>query len=507
MADTPELTITNRTLARLSKIAEGNGIDLKKIELIESHEDIYVLEGQIRLKPHISIGTRQYAGPVKGKGKKVLPTFQALQEEAKNLSESRKNSKDWLEDALKELKESPGHGWGFEKAKITLPENVKTVAANEKCPACQGAKKTTCSQCQGRAVIICPQCEGRGQEQCYHCYMQGYEPSNPQQVCSICRGTKWAECRLCQRRMQLPCPACQGRGGTACAQCKGAGSFTQEISVETSTEIHFDVLPNRNLPSSLLRSIDRLGMVNLSKGHADIEMAEPDKNAPANEQNLAKLAAKIPFAEIKARINNRPVRFCVFGKKALFVETPSFLDESLRPWREHLVRAAMGSETLDKALEARAMREALGLELAGKHDPSNLRQLYPVGLSAATAKEIMNNLGLALKRLTIRSRLAVSAVSITTSAGLFAGLFLSSLRQNLAAILPPTALTLTEALLPVLVVGLSYIGLLHTSRWALKRRFPNAEIRLNQKIGKIGYGTLAGIFVLYAVIFALAEYQ
>ncbi len=505
MADSPTLTITNRTLARLSKIAEGNGIDPNKIELMESHEDTYVIDAQIRLTPHFNFQTKQYGGPVKSKSAKILSSPAELQEEVNRQRESYNSSKEWLEDALKEIRDAEGHGWGQDKARIALPGSKATLAANEKCPACQGSKKMTCTQCQGRAVIICPHCEGRGQEQCYHCYMQGFEPSNPQQQCSICRGTKWAECRYCQRRMQLPCPTCQGRGGTPCAQCKGAGSFTHEVSVEGGAEMHFDVHPNRSLPSGLLRGLDRLGMINLPKGHADIELIEPDKDSPENEKNIVRLKAKVPYADIKIRLNSRPVNFAAFGKKGLLMGLPAFLDESLRPWREHLVRAVMGNGDLDKAITVRVMHDALGLELSGKSNPNDLRRLYPIGLSPKTAQEIMNNMGLALKRFTLRSRIGVAIVSMLGSTALFGGYFLTSMHDQLAGSISAKALLMLDAFLPVIAMGISSVAFSHASRWALQRQFPDATIRLTQKIGKIGYGTLAGIVAIYAAILTLSR--
>jgi hypothetical protein len=60
--------------------------------------------------------------------------------------------------------------------------------------------------------------------------------------------------------------------------------------------------------------------------------------------------------------------------------------------------------------------------------------------------------------------------------------------------------------LPMFVIGLCGLGLAHVAKWALKRRYPKADINLSQSIGKIGYAALAGILVIYGLIFAAAKY-
>jgi len=506
LPDTPSQSLTEQALARLRKLGEGNGLAPEAFKLVENQESIIAVEAQVRLTPLFTTQAKAYPGPIKGKKIQALPDFAALQEDVGRRKQQFQSSGVWSEEALQELKKSPGYGWGHDGGKIVLHEQNVTLAANEKCPACRASGLLTCPQCQGRMTVICSYCQGRGQENCYNCFGKGEDPVNPGHQCPVCRGTRFATCRYCRATGQLPCPTCQGKGGTPCTSCQGTGSVTQQVNIEAGAEIHFQIARGSNLPSGLLRSLDRLGMANLAKGHADIEIIDPPKDAPAESNNIVFLRAKIPYADIKLRLKDKLVFAASFGKKGLLSGLPAFLDDSLRPWRERLVRAALGAEPLEKALEARAMREALGLVFANKTEANDLRRIYPLGLSPGTAKEIMNNVGMALRRLTLRARALVAATSLAISAALFAGLFFSPPGKQMAQTFAPGTLLFIQVALPILAMSLSAYAFAHAIRWVLQRRFPKHAIRLGQGLGKLGYGTLAGIFLLYALAFALTKF-
>ncbi|MDD5587207.1 MAG: hypothetical protein PHY92_09710 [Alphaproteobacteria bacterium] len=505
MTDTPLLTLTDKAVIRLQALAEGNGLMPESIKLLESEEKVYTVEGLLSLAPQVEIQARSYAGPIRGKDRVALPGFAALQEEVNRRKKTFQESADWLPEALKELQETPGYGWGHDGGKIAFPERKVTLAASEKCPACLGAGQLTCDQCQGRTVIICPYCYGRGQENCYNCFGKGTDPVNPQQPCPICRGTRFAPCRYCKATGNLPCPNCQGRGGTPCPTCKSTGFLTQEADVDANASLHFAIKKGAPLPSGLLRSLDRLGMANLVKGHGDIEFVAPVPDVSGTLKNTIILRARIPYADIKLQMSGKVVIAAAFGKRGLMSGIPSFLDESLKPWREHLARAAEGTESLDKALEARALREALDLKLSGKDLVNDLRRLYPIGLSSKTAGEILDHMEKALRRITLRERLIVAVLSLFLSAALFTGLFLTPLHAAITKNLTPRFVLLVESLLPAAAIGLSGFAFVHAAKWVLQRRYPRSDVRLTQSIGRIGYGTLAGILVIYVIAYLLAK--
>ncbi len=503
MTETKSLTDT--ALDRLRKLGEGNGLTADSLQLIDKNEAVYTLRAHIRLVPKFDTQARSYPGPAKGKNLRTQPTFAAMEAEAAKLKQAFLESKDWLSAAQKEIQDTPGHGWGLDGAKVTLPGQSYTLAATENCPTCRGNQLVTCTQCFGERYVVCVQCHGKGQEVCYNCFGRGEDPVNPQQPCPICRGTRLAPCRYCQATGKLPCPTCQAKGGTPCPQCQGTGRLTQEIVVDGHAEVEFRLGEGKDLPSGLLRAIERLGIDKMANGHADIALLPPDPNEPQPNPHLQSLSASLPYAEMKLRILGRAALVSSFGKKGLMSGLPAFLDESLRPWREHLARAAKGTEPLDKALEARALREALALELEGKGDPKALRRLYPIGLSPDAAKDILRQTSLAVRHITVLARGTAAALSVMCAAGLFAALFLTPWRAQLVQMVESSNLIAAfDLLLPLGVLGLSWFGLTHATRWTLRRRYPRTNVALGQKIGWIGYSALTVILLSYAVVLAMA---
>ena len=281
MTDAPLLTLTERALARLHAMAEGNGVTPDDFKVIENTETVHTVEGLVRLSPNVDIQSRQYPGPVKGKGRQMLRSFAAMQEEVNRRKQEFQQSKNWLPDALKELEETPGHGWGHDGGKITFTGKTAKLAATEKCPHCIGSGLLTCPQCQGQTIVICIHCQGRRQENCYSCYGRGTDPANPQNPCPTCQGARLLPCRYCKATGNLPCPTCQGRGGTPCTSCQGKGAYTQEVDIDANAVIQFSIKDASHLPSGLLRGLDRLGMPISSRAMAMSSLSCRTKKTPA----------------------------------------------------------------------------------------------------------------------------------------------------------------------------------------------------------------------------------
>ncbi len=499
------LTLTNKTLERLRHIADGNGLEPNDIHLIESEEKDYVIEGKIRLEPQCDIEPRHYFGPVKGKDRRVLPHFAAMSEEVNRQKENFLKSKSWLAPVIKELQNEPGHGWGLQDGKIPLPDLTCVLAATENCPACGNAGGLTCTQCQGQTVVICPHCRGQGQEECYNCFGRGEDPVNPQKPCPICLGTRFAPCRYCKSTGKLPCPSCQGRGNTTCKECKGTGRITQEVAINCHAKIHFQILSASSLPSGLLRSMDRLGMAKLPKGHADISLQFPENPEEEKPQDALSIQAHLPYADIKVRLKNKAFQIAAFGKRGLLSGIPPFLDESLKPWLEHLEQAALGGPGLDAAIESRLIRDALKLELDGKRQANDLRRLYPVGLSPKTAQSIMRRMEQALRRKTLRTRVAAAVLCFLASSLVFAGLFFTPLHDEIAKAVSPSLLMAIDVLVPAAAAGFCRIVIIRSARWALQRHYPGIPVKMSQKIGKMGYGVLGAVLAVYGLFYAFAS--
>jgi len=498
-------SLTNKALERLRGFADGNGLSPEAIQIIESDEKVITVEGLIRLEPQFDVQTRTYPGNVKGKDRLMHPGLAVMQQEVTVQRENFMKSKDWLPAAIKELETAPGHGWGMHEAKITLADKEYVLAATENCPICGGRGNLMCTQCQGRSTIICTYCHGQREESCYNCFGRGEDPVNPQQPCPICRGTRFAPCRYCKATGNLPCPACGGHGSTPCADCKGMGRFTQELAVSSRAKINFQIKSNPNLPSGFLRSLDRLGVANLPKSHADIVLNVPDPNNEKDPPNTLPITATLPYADIKLRLNEKTVQIASFGKRGILSGVPPFLDEALAPALEHLEQAAKGIASLDASLEARALRDALKLQLDGKRQPNDLRRLYPIGLSPNTAQRIMLRMEQALRRTTLHTRTSAAILCFLLSALVFSGVLLTSAHAQLAKVFPISVMLMIDILLPALAAGLSWAAITHSARWVLQRHYPGLPVKMSQKIGKLGHGTLAAILAIYVLLYLIAS--
>jgi len=509
-------SLANQALDRLRKLADGNGIAPEKIALISAEENTYTLEGTLGLIPKNDIQRTRYPGGTRGgKGRKVLPDAASLQLEIQNIQGELEKGGKWVEDSIKELKATPGEGWGLDAAQITLPESAVVLAASETCPSCHGVRLLTCTQCHGQGYNTCAHCGGGRLEACPTCNGSGHNPSQPDQPCPACGGTRTAPCRFCHGVGQLPCPTCHGRKGVPCTGCKGTGQITEEVSFVPGAETYFKLL-GEGLPSGLRRGLDRLGIANLSKGHADIETLPPKKDDEPrgnvrdegkNKNYTAALSyqAKMPYADLKMNFNGRKAIVSVFGKRGTLLGVPAFLDDALEDSRAKLKQAVRGEVVFDAVLDARAIREALEIQLSGKGEAKELRRKYPVGLSQDVAREILTNIRLSLNRFTLRMRSLVAVVCGVLSALLFGAIFLTPVHEQLFGNMPPVIGTLFDIFLPVIVMTASWFGLTSAIRFALQRRFHNIPVSLNQKTGKTGYAMVASIAVFYAVIYAAAH--
>jgi hypothetical protein len=243
----------------------------------------------------------------------------------------------------------------------------------------------------------------------------------------------------------------------------------------------------------------------MAKGHCDVSILDHEKEGRDKEKSEVKLEAKIPYSEIKLKINNKVHLISVFGKRARLFGVPAFLDEALTPYRESLAATAAGTVAIEKALGARAMRDALKLELEGKGKPDELRRLYPVGLSGDVASEIILNMDSALKRITLKSRSIAAGAILFMNILVLAAYLASPAEEFLAKNVSKVLANFLDVVLPFLCMGIGWVGLSHSATWSLQRLYPDVKVKVVSKIGNLGYMSLAAIPAIYAMIYALTR--
>lgn len=517
----PPSPLAEQALQRLRKLAEGNGLAPDALQLFSAEEKTYTLEGTILLLPLFETLSTRYAGAPRGSNRTVLSGGAALRAEVERRKQAFETHPVWIAEAIAQLKEQPAGGWGLDDVRISLPSRSVVLAASEVCPSCQGSKMLTCQQCQGQGTVVCPQCQGNRQELCHICVGSGVNPAQPDQPCIHCNGFRYAPCRFCHGRGQLTCPTCHGQRGTSCSSCNGAGLFTEEVSIACGARTQFR-LKSEGLPSGLRRGLDRLGIANLAKGHADIETAvpppdeneampstsppgappEPKKEKPPKPE--VQYIARLPYVDMRVNFAGKKAIVGIFGKKNVLLGVPAFLDRALEPALEKLQRAAKGEAGLEDALDMRAMRDALKLQLAGDGNVNALRRIYPLGLSPQFAGDILANMRRALNRQTLNARSFVAALGAMAGGGVFGGIFLTSLHSQVTHGWNPLTGMAFDAGLLLAVLAACWFALSAATRLVLQKRFPDFTIPLTQKTGKTGYAMLAAIFAVFVAILLLA---
>jgi hypothetical protein len=512
----PPSPLAAQALQRLQALAEGNGLAPDAIQLYSTEEKDYALEGTIVLSPLVETEGGRHLGPPRGHERLVLHSFAELHAEVERHKQDLQTNSSWIDEALAQLKEQPGAGWGLDDVKISLPKHSVFLAASEACPACQGNKLLTCPQCHGQGMITCPQCQGKRQELCHVCAGSGRNPALPDQPCVACNGLSHTACRFCHGTGHLNCPTCHGHRGTTCSECKGAGVISEEVTMTFGARTKF-LLKLGEAPSGLRRGLDRIGIANLAKGHADIESIAPPPDEEASapgappDEDKAKTPkpelhylAHLPYADARMSFAGKKTVVGVFGKRNVLTGVPAFLDTALEKQRDILRQAALGKGHLDAALDARVMKDALKLQLAGKSHVNELRRIYPLGLSPQVAEEILKQMRLALHQLTLRARGFVAALGVAVSAIIFGGLFLTPLGGQMTQGWKPLAgLAFNFGVLSAALAG-CWFALSAATRFALRKRFPDFTIPLTQKTGRTGYAMMAAIVLAFVLMLLLA---
>jgi hypothetical protein len=499
MTDPVEPSYAEKALERLRRLAKGNGIAPDKIVLEGKEEQTVHLSAKMMVSPKLDIQVNQYPGLARDKDSKSFPDVAAMREEVAKQKSEFEAGMDWLAPVIEEVKRAPGEGWGLDGATISIPSHRVVYAASENCPSCGGAGALQCPQCHGQQKLPCSVCQGEGKELCLNCNATGHDPLNPQKECYLCKGTRYMVCRQCQGLQWMPCSACMGRGSSPCGTCRGSGKISEEIRTTGTATAEFRLDRTSDIPSGFLRGLDKLGIPNLVKGYGKISMSPPVPND--EDKNAARTLiykAEVPYTEIRLKIADKPTALVsLFGLKGAMLGCPAFLDEGTQMARETLRRATTQTGALAGAMKCRAVFEALALEMGGRGQLREMKKIYPVGLSEKAMREILSDGAKALALQTRKRRIAAAVVSFIAGSGLIGGYFLSDIPFQLFARYSAQVATLTGLVPLGLGLGLTWFLIGAAANSALKRLFKGKIVARRRRIGKIGYGLMAGLFAVY----------
>ena len=505
-----EHKLTLEGFAKIKSSADGNGIDPSKIEILGSDETTLTVHAQMNLKLDMARETATYPGTfknskglAKGRSEKVA-NEKDIQEKIKELKTKAETGGYWIKDAARQLKAEAGQGWGLEKADVILDSLTQTYYSDVQCTSCNGAAFISCSGCQATGYVPCALCNQSGLETCTSCNGTGINSAYPDQYCSYCSGNRQVYCRECRGQRQSACIHCKGQGRNKCNTCMGNGVFTTEITVMPTAKAEFIITQSNDLPGGFRKAIARAGTKTLSKGHATISVLEL-----ANKENgepYIPYTAVMPYAEMRIRINGKPMKCALLGHKCVILDLPNFIDTAVED-KLALFEANMKSpDTLSKALELRVCREAFGLLQLKQADGKMLRQLYPTGLSMDMAGRILDVMRKLVHSQTILARIIAAALSVVLFVGVDYFIIGSGVRMALMAKVPPISVFVFDA---ALCIG-GYFLQNYLLRWVAAKKLQHDLVNKNNSGNKKvvtqsagGVGIIAGIAVMAIYVIML----
>ncbi len=498
-------TMGQAALAKMRKVADGNGMAPEDIEFNGSDETVLDITAEMTLTLEMKREATRYPGKFRGNPKKSKTPMLAVGAANQFIPAAEKIKEDltqqgtWITSIVNQLKAEPGEGWGLEDADITMDDQAQVLYFTENCTECFGRGNMACRNCNTSGFMACQHCRATGQELCYMCNGTGQNPQG-NGYCQTCNGSTMAQCRQCQGRKQVTCTTCQGRGNITCPTCNGNGQFTTEETLTPYASSQFAITGGSSLPSGFRRAISRGGMASLTRGHADIKMLDADAENP--QHIFIPYTARVPYAETRLRIAKKPVRITVLGKHNVLLDVPAFLDGVLEPTVAELEKAPGAPGALARALKLRILREALDVLQQPKPSPTHLRKFYPFGVS-------LPMLDRAIKLMRLLARASTKKMRLLGGAGVLAALALLDwviigLRPALLANTPAIAAIGFDIVSSLAGAAAMYVALEKISAIALQRLLGRSARATHRTGGPLAWGLSAGAALLYwALLFAL----
>jgi hypothetical protein len=501
-------TLTDAAFEKLKTAAQGNGIDVAKMELLGSDEETLTIKAEMTLRLDFTREKANYAGGFRNarglpKGRAKAITAAETEQKISELKTKATTGGYWSKDSARQIKAEPNQGWGLERADVILDALGEVFYQEKPCTGCYGKAWLNCDSCKGSGHYPCTLCRETGLEICYNCNGMGVNSSSPDQHCNMCNGTRQTYCRDCRGQRQMTCHQCRGQGKSKCNTCAGNGSFTQEEYVVPVVKAEFRIIDSAELPGGFRRAISRAGTKSLAKGHATITMHElTGQEAEKDNPNpIIPYTAILPFADMRVRINGKPLRCSIMGHKGVILDLPPFLDNALMPRITAFEDAIKKPDTLAKALEIRICREAFGLLQSKTTDAKNLRQLYPAGLSIEMAERILVLMRKLVHGQTMVARLVVAAVSVVVFSVLYYFIVSSGLRLAIAAAIKPIVVLCFDGALCVGGYFLQNYLLRLAAAKKLQKQLGKGGAARSQSAG--GVGIVAGVLVMVIYVVML----
>lgn len=511
MSATPQ---TDKALARLKALAEGNGLKPEEIVLLGTDEKILAVQGDMHLTFELERHKTSYPGPLKNTRNVSAARIQKMASEAQvqtvaeTMQQKLAANALWIKEAVRHLKAQPGEGWGLESADITLDDQTQLVYVQSNCPSCHAQGTVPCNACAGKGSIPCSFCHATGLEPCINCNGTGVNAQNPGQYCLYCNGATQQSCRQCRGTRQMNCAACRGQAKLICQNCKGEAVFTNEEALIPTVHAAFRILETGDLPSGFRRAISRGGPKSLARGHANVAMLPFEEI----DKKTAKIPyrADTPFADMRLRIAGKAMRGSVLGQKGVILDLPPFLDHALEKNVKELEGSPQMKGGLHKALEWKVMKDAFALIQQGRGEARALRGIYAAGLSQDMAVRVVGLVRTLMHEQTKFMRLFSACAALVAVALLSYLALRSGVRAGLASVARPISVFVFDVFFcsgAVLLqsAALRYAAARHLQLSLGPAAAPARLAMRGQKSGAIGMVTAMMAVALYCGLLFLTK--
>ncbi len=416
---------------------------------------------------------------------------------------------------------------------IPLPALKKDFVVLDACKTCHAKGTIICQPCNGNRRVTCTRCNGTGHSPCTHCKGARMVPmagdANRKVQCPVCHGQGVAGCAMCNSTRFIPCKICASKGYTTCPNCQGTAwnshIFTQEIEARTNFFYPKDKLPEKVVASMEERSskITEHAIIRINTDNASIAQWKEIQTKLADDSPFNEALkqgdicfpvlydATLPYGHIEYAINDKSYYTFLFGQKAVLTHVSPFIDDLVADGIRKLKDAAeMRGDVhanLKAAGEYRTVKEGIIFAATSplKKAKLKLKRANPLGLSNDAINDIVNSADRAMKNITQKPRIVGATIAGVGYFALFAGYFLSPLRDLIADNIPNTALhglTDTAVLSAAIYIGMTAIqaGAQAALKKTMNMLLPTNVKTAPPKLGKIVYWNVATACVAFLAI-------
>ncbi|PCI55462.1 MAG: hypothetical protein COB36_07510 [Alphaproteobacteria bacterium] len=441
---------------KIKKMVEGNKFDPEDVKMEKLEGEILHFQAENILTILTKISHKTVGGRITGP---IHVSNEQAVKEAVNKAYIGISHDNNLHRTIREvILNREDQGFAVDNHTIPLPFWKEEYVTYDPCQTCKAKGTIKCHPCGGKGIDQCPRCNGSGMGHCGHCngsqMIQG--PNGNQVQCPICNGQGHISCRSCKQSGQVQCATCRSKGITTCPNCKG-NAWISTIYIQTiEARTAFDY-PRDRLPEKVVAMIEKHGAK--IREHAKITISEEiESTVNFDDPDKAKQAADddrrnnyripviyevfLPYGHMEYNIAGKSYYTFLFGTQERLVHVSPFLDDLIKNGLRKLSDAAdqrgdVGNNLI-QAAEYRTIKE--GISYTTRHSLGKAKRLLmksnSLGLSAETAKTIIENTDTALNNITKKPRFTGLMFSAVLNIVLLCTYFLSPIRHMLTSFIP-----------------------------------------------------------------------